>query len=127
MSTETTETDHRSWIRERATVLHLPSGAIGAATAYHEPGAFVSPVNGKRVHSPVLMLGEHAFIATSPSIAFRKLSDVLTELYASFAEQHAELLKQTMRLSAVRCIDPKESVTVILSVLREQLRALEVP
>lgn len=127
MPTTTTE-DILSWIRERAFVLHLPTGTVGVATRYFDGvlEKWIHPVHGP-VSGPVFELDPgHALVASDPAV-FSRLTDQEALVHASFAEQHAELARETMRFAAKNGVDPSRTMISIVSVMREQARAMGSP
>jgi hypothetical protein len=113
----------RSWVAEKACVLHVLSGTVGIATAFHEPGEYVSPINNEPVPATVFVLGEHSFLADDAS-RFVKLNSAVADVYIAFGEQLGELLKGTMQTCSKIGVDPEQGIAVIASVLREQLAKL---
>lgn len=113
----------RSWVAEKACVMHMTTGVVGIATAYHEPGEYVSPLNGEAVPAHVFCIGEHSFVADDAE-RFMKLSPALADTFISFSEALGQLLKLAMTGAAQRNVEPEQAVKIFASVLREQVTRL---
>lgn len=113
----------RSWASEKACVMHVKTGVVGIANAYHEANVYVSPLNGQPVPAPVFVLGEHSFIADDHT-AFMLLSPSLADVYISFSQQLGELMLMSMQHAGTKNVDPEHALTIYVSVLNEQISRL---
>lgn len=116
----------RRVVADKAWLLHTPTLSIGPAEELFDGVVKVhlSEVNGKPVPSPVLRLATgHALLAEPNS--FLELLPREVVFYAKAVDQMTGWVTGAVRFGAEQAIPADKTVTLLIALLRAQLRALE--
>jgi len=114
----------RRVVTDGAWVLHVPTLAIGQATEFFEAGVFVSDVNGEPVPDSVLKLSSGHALVANPN-AFVELTPREVAFFVMATEKFTAFMRSAVEVAAGEGIPEKTTVTLLVSLLRAQQRALE--
>lgn len=111
--------------RDKAWVMHVPTGVIGQAEHFYESSTFIGG-NGVPVKDPVLKLNTgDTFVAVEPGERFRVMNPGLIALYQEASTGMGMLLRAFVQKSAKAGLDVEDVVIILESSLRMQLKALQ--
>jgi len=114
----------RRVVADKTWLLHTPTLAIGQAQAFFETGAYVSEVNGESVPDAVLRLTTgHAFVV-NPN-AFVEMTVREVDFFVMATDRFTKFMTGAVEHAAVEGIPASAAVTILVSLLRAQQRALE--
>lgn len=116
----------RKVAEDKQWLLHTPTLVVGPAAEFFDGEAtiFISEANGEPVPGPVVKLATGHALVANPN-AFVELAPREVAFYRLAVEKFSEFMKGAVTHAAQTGIPGQTSVTLLVSLLQAQLRALE--